>query len=136
MTVSIVPLGKDQTLKINSVTVAAVSDLTLTRTTDEIDVTTRGSGGFHEIVAGLRSIELSFSMLAKANDATVSYLEDAFLADTPADRIVEAQLVEAGVNGNWALTQFNRTENLGEGVKYDVTLKLMSLITSSSGSGG
>ncbi len=105
-----------------------VRDLTLSMNAGEADVTTRGNSGWRATAATLKEAELTFEMLWKPSDAFFTAIRNAFLNSTslelaPLDQD-RATAGAQGPKGSWAITQFERSEPLEEGILVSVTAKL------------
>lgn len=109
-------------------TVAAnVADVTLSLETGEADVTTRGGSGWRQIVATLKDATLEFEMVWDTADAAFTAIRTAFLAGTaiallPLDGSTAG--TSQGLDADWMITNFSRTEPLEEAMKVQVTAKV------------
>ncbi len=125
-------LGKDQTLKVETssgtMTEAKnVKSVTLSRSADEIDTTTRAANGYHTSQPGLKTVSLSFELLEEdTSDTILSALEAAYTAG-------EAIGIQVGsYDADWAITKFDRAEDLDQAVTYSVECSLQQINESSS----
>ncbi len=104
-----------------------VRDVTVTAEAGEADVTTRGNSGFRQTIAGLREITLEFEMVWEPGDAAFEAIRNAFLP--PGALVAFAALDSAGASGDgpvgdFAITNFSRSEPLEEAISVSVTAKL------------
>jgi len=100
-----------------------IKDVTLSLTTDEADVTTRGADGWKLSVATLKSGEVSFSMLWDTDDAAFNAMKDAFMDVTAIALLVLDGSSGSGLDADFSVTSFTRNENLAEALTVDVTVK-------------
>ena len=105
-----------------------VKDVTLTLEAGEADVTTRANQGWRATAPTLRECTAEFEMLWKPGDTGFDAVKTAFLT---AGNIRLAVLTGAndatgseGPLGDFAITNFSRSEPLEEGVTVSVTAKL------------
>lgn len=129
-------LGKDQSLKVETATgtfteATGAKNVSLSRSADEIDTTTRGANGYHTSQPGLKTVKLSFDILEEeTSDAVVTALESAF-------DDAEAITIKVGsYDAKWSITKFDRAEDLDQAVTYSVEASLKELNTSSSSNSG
>lgn len=104
-----------------------VRDVTVTAEAGEADVTTRGNSGFRQTIAGLREITLEFEMVWEPGDPAFEAIRNAFLP--PGALVAFAALDSAGASGDgpvgdFAITNFSRSEPLEEAITVSVTAKL------------
>jgi predicted secreted protein len=104
-----------------------VKDVTLSMEKDEVDVTTRASGGFKEYVDGLIDASVNFSMLWDTADTAFTAVKTAFFAKTSVEMLVcDGLYATTGTQGLHAICMvksFSRGENLGEALTVDVTVR-------------
>lgn len=103
-----------------------VRDVTVSAEANEADVTTRGNQGWRQTIAGLREATIEFEMVWEPGDAGFDAIKTAFLTS---GIIGLAALDSGGASGNgpvgdWAITNFSRSEPLEEGITVSVTAKL------------
>lgn len=107
-----------------------VRDVTLNLTKATADVSTRGNNGWRATAATLKEASVDFEIVAKAGDAGVEAIRNAFMNNTeiPLVFVDDAIAIEdaEGPAGNWEVSQFNRTEALEDAVKYQVTVTFSS----------
>jgi len=105
-----------------------VSDVTLTLTAGEADVTTRANDGWRATAPTLRECTVEFQMLWQPGDTCFEAIKTAWLANDPVCLAVltgDRDVADSeGPVGNFSITNFTRTEALEEGVKVAVTAKL------------
>lgn len=127
-------LGKDQSLKVETSTgtyteAANVKSVTLSRSADEIDTTTRAANGYHTSQPGLKTVSLSFDILEEdPSDTVISALETAYTGASAIGIKVGAY------DADWAITKFDRSEDLDQAVTYSVECSLKEINTSSNSS--
>lgn len=106
--------GVDFLIKVNTGTegapvwtvVAGQRDATLSMGTDEVDITSKDSGGWHEGIPSVRNWSIDFDALLIEGDAGLSALEDAYMSKTQ----VQVQLATPANNtytGKATLTDFS-----------------------------
>ena len=109
------------------VEITLVKDVTLNLEKSDIDVTTRGSGGFSEYANGLVDASVEFSLLYNTADAAFTAIKTAFFDKSNVEVLVLDG--EYGVIGNQGLradmlvASFTRNETLGEALMVDISLK-------------
>lgn len=111
--------------------ISIVKDASLTLERAEADVSTRGSGGWRATVGTLKDGTLEFSAHCDrsitADKADLDAIRDAFINGTSIELLVidgtqpQATLAAEGLRSSFMITAFNITQNLEEGVQYDVT---------------
>lgn len=100
-----------------------VKDVTLNLETGEADVTTRGNQGWRATVATLKSGSVEFEMVWDTGNAGFSALKDAYFGNTPiALAILDGENGE-GLDADFSVTNFSRSEPLEEAVTVSVTVK-------------
>lgn len=104
-----------------------VKDLTLSLDKDEVDLTTRGSGGFKEFADGLIDASVEFQMVWDTSDANFTALQTAFFAKTAVEFLVldgsSATAGNQGLRVTCMVKSFSRSETLGEALMVDVTIR-------------
>jgi hypothetical protein len=107
--------------------ISNVKDVTLSLEKDEVDVTTRASGGFKEYADGLIDASVNFSMLWDTADTAFTALQTAFFAKTSVEALVcDGVYSTVGTQGLRAICMvksFSRGENLGEALTVDITVR-------------
>jgi predicted secreted protein len=100
-----------------------VKDLALNLSTGEADVTTRGNDGWRATVGTLKDGSVEFSMVWDTEDAGFSALKDAFFGNTAIALLVLDGTDGSGLDADFSVINFTRTENLEEAVTVDVSCK-------------
>lgn len=107
-----------------------VKDLTLSLEKDEIDVTTRCSGGFKEYADGLLDANVTFNMLYDPADAAFTAIQTAFFAKTSVEfAVMDGVLPPAsgnsssGLRATCMIKSFSRSESLGDALMTDVAIR-------------
>lgn len=104
-----------------------VGDLTLPLEAGEAAVTTRGGGGFEQVVAGLIKFGLEFKMVYDPADTAQTAFRTAFFARSSIEfAAMDQAIATAGSQGmrvTCAITKFSRDENLGEAMMVQVAAK-------------
>ena len=104
-----------------------VKDLTLNLSKGEADATTRGSGGWKVILAGLKEGSIEFEMLWEPADTAFQAFFKAWLTDSNiAVAALDGDKAAAGSQGLWAdfqVTGFVKKEPLNEPQSVSITLK-------------
>lgn len=103
-------------------------DVTVTLDTGEADVTTRGNSGWRATTATLRGCTIEFEAVWKSDDTVMEAIRDAYLGG---NLLAFAALTGAvdtagseGPKGNFAISNFSRSEALEEAIMLNVTLTL------------
>lgn len=104
-----------------------VRDLTLNVETGEADVTTRGSGGWVNVLAALKDGSLEFEMVWNTTDAAFAAIETAWegndeisLMALDGDKDVAGS---EGLASNFIIKNFRRSEPLTDAVKVSITAR-------------
>ena len=107
-----------------------VKDLTLSLEKDEVDVTTRCSGGFKEYSDGLLDANVTFNMLYDPTDAAFTALQSAFFGKSAVEfAVMDGALPPAsgetsqGLRATCMVKSFSRSESLGEALMTDVAIR-------------
>lgn len=104
-----------------------VKDLTLNIDKGEVDLTTRGSGGFNEFGDGLIDASVEFNILWDSSDTAFTALRTAFFAKTAVECLVldgdSTTTGNQGLRATMMVKSFTRNETLGEALMVDVTLR-------------
>ncbi len=103
---------------------ANVENVGLSLERDEADVSTRGAGGWEEVIATLRKGTLEFTMIYDNDDAAFQAVQEAFFNDvqTPVAFTVYDDAGH-GLDADFTILNFKVDQPLKEGVKVDVTAK-------------
>ena len=110
--------------------ICGVKDLTLSLEKDEIDVTTRCSGGFKEFADGLLDANVTFNMLYDPADAAFTALQNAFFGKSALEfAVMDGALPPAsgetsqGLRATCMVKSFSRSESLGDARMTDVAIR-------------
>jgi hypothetical protein len=108
-------------------------DVTLTTDTDEVDITTRDSGGFTATIATNKSSTIEFEAIWRPTDAVFGFIQEAWednleIAVMALDGLF-ATTGSQGLIGNFTVPGFSRSEPVGDVMKVNVTLKGSSFIS-------
>lgn len=105
-----------------------VTNVNLSMEANEANTTTRANQGWESTSPTLRRATLEFEMMFKPGDVQCQAIRNAYLSNgTLAFAALTGPLDESGNEGpvgNWSITNFSRSEELEEAVKYNVTAKL------------
>jgi hypothetical protein len=124
--------------------VTCVKDATLNLERAEADISKRGGSGWRSTVGTLKDATLELVVIADRSITTekadLDALRDAWLNNTKIELIVldgpepapSGSVASEGIRASWYVATFNRTENLEEGVQYEVTLRVTSTENSSA----
>lgn len=130
-----IPLGKDAKAYINSGTpqspnwieIEIIRDAALEITKGEDDVTTRGSGGWKEVLATLKEASIDFDAVWDKADSCYTILLRSMLFDEIIEMLfLDGPKDKEGSQGLRAAMQvftFKRDEKLTNAIKMDVTVK-------------
>lgn len=107
--------------------VANIRDLSLGLSTAEADVTTRGGNGWRSTVQTLKEGTITFEMVWDTADTDFQAFQTAWANRTSiACAILDQDKATVGATGLWAdfaVTGFEKTENLEDAQKVTVTMK-------------
>lgn len=107
--------------------ISNIKDLTLSVEKDEVDLTTRASGGFKEYADGLVDATVEFQMLWDSSDTAFTAMKTAFFNKTAVEVLVldgdEATTGSQGLRATCMVKNFNRSETLGEALMTDISLR-------------
>ena len=101
-----------------------VKDLTLTLEAGEADVTTRGNNGWKATVATLKDASIEFEMVWDTADAGFTAIKNAYLTNAPIGFQVRDGVGGQGLQADFMITQFSRSEPLEEAISVSVTSKV------------
>lgn len=111
-------------------------DVTLSLEAGEADVTTRANNGWRAIVATLKEASVEFEMVWDTGDAGFSTIKNAYLNNA----IIGFQILDGdsgeGLQADFMITSFSRTEALEEAIMVSVTAKVTYSATAPSWIGG
>lgn len=120
--------GFNMILKIGGSASGEAKDVDFNKQADEIDTTTRSSGGWKEFIQGLKEWDIDAGHLYVPSDAQILALQNAFLNGT-----VVAVEVEDPDGNNWSgnaiVTNISDAEPLDNAVMISVTLKGTGALT-------
>jgi len=106
--------------------ISNVKDVTLNLEKDEIDVTTRASGGFKERADGLIDASIGFQILWNNSDTAFTALQDGFFNKTAVEMLVldgpQTTTGSEGLRATCMVKSFTRSEPLGGALMADVNL--------------
>jgi len=99
-----------------------VKDVTLNLETGEADVTTRAANGWRAMAATLKEGSVEFEMNWDPEDAGFTQIANAFFSSTAVALFVSDGLGN-GLDADFTVTQFNRSEPLEEALSVSVVCK-------------
>lgn len=99
-----------------------ITDVTINLETGEADVTTRGNNGWRATAATLKNGSVDFQMIWNESDGGFAAVQTAWANGTP---LAMAFFTSAGsgLDADFTITNFTRTEPLEDAVKVQVTAK-------------
>ena len=100
-----------------------VRDVTLNLDKSEVDVTTRAGSGWKQTIGGLKDASIEFDMIWDDEDAGFTALQAAFFNDTAVALLCLDQINGKGLDADFAITKFSRSEALDDALKVSVTAK-------------
>lgn len=101
-------------------------EVTLNLEAAEVDATRRGSGGWREILSGLKDASIEFELVYDPEDAHFQAIKDAYFQnDTLEIAALDAPVAEngEGLRAVMSVINFSRNEPLEEVLTVNVTLK-------------
>ncbi len=105
-------------------TLTNVRDVTLNLETGEADVTTRANAGWRATVGTLKEASVEFEMVWDTADAGFTAIKNAFFNNEP----IGLQILDGeggqGLQADFSITNFSRSEPLEEGISVSVTAKV------------
>lgn len=106
---------------------ANTKDVTLSLETGEADVTTRGNQGWRAIVATLKNGSVEWEMVWDTDDTGFTAIKDAYFTNSAiALAVMDGDIATAGNQGlqaDFSVTNFSRSEPLEEALSVSVTAK-------------
>lgn len=105
-----------------STELANVKDVTISIECGEADVTTRAAQGWRASAPTLKSATLEFTMLWNPDDAGFATIQSAFFGGT-AVRFLASDGNGEGLQADFVITSFSRSEPLEEAMTVSVTAK-------------
>lgn len=103
--------------------IANVKDVTLNLEKAESDVTTRGSGGWRQTVGTLKDGTIEFQMVWDPADAAFTAVKNAFINNTALAFLCLDEENGQGLDADFTVTNFSRSEPLEEAQMVAVTIK-------------
>jgi len=100
-----------------------VTDVTINLEKGEADVTTRGNSGWRATVGTLKDGSVEFEMIWDTAEAGFNAIKDAYFNDTAIALAFLDGVAGEGLDADFTVTNFTRTEPLEEAVKAAVTVK-------------
>jgi len=99
-------------------------DVTLSLEAGEADVTTRANSGWRATVATLKEASVEFDMVWDTADAGFDAIKDAYLTnDIIGFQVLDGDTGE-GLQADFMITSFSRSEALEEAITVSVTAKV------------
>lgn len=103
---------------------ANVRDVTLSLEAGEADITTRANSGWRATAPTLREATVEFEMVWKTTDPGFEAVKNAFLANDTIALLVLSEAAGEGIDADFSITNFSRSEALEEAITVSVTAKL------------
>ena len=103
---------------------ANVRDVTLSLEAGEADVTTRANQGWRATVATLKEASVEFEMVWDTADAGFTAIKDAYLNNDIIGLQVRDGATGQGLQADFMITAFSRSEPLEEAITVSVTAKV------------
>lgn len=104
-------------------------DVSVNRTKDKADATSRENNGYKQQPGTLKQGTITTEVCFQPSDSLIDTLQDAYENDTEiaaaaltGDKAPAAGLITQGLSGNFTVNDFSMTQNLGDVVKYNLTL--------------
>lgn len=98
-------------------------DVTLNLESGEADVTTRGAQGWRATAATLKEGTVEFEMVWDTEDTGFTAIKDAFFDNAPIALAVLDRDDGSGLDADFMITNFSRSEPLEEAITVSVTAK-------------
>ena len=115
---------------------ANVRDVTLSMETGEADVTTRANSGWRATVATLKEASVEFEMVWDSTDTGFTAIKNAYINND----VIGMQVLDGpsgeGLQADFMITAFSRSESLEEAITVSVTAKVTYSDTPPSWIGG
>lgn len=108
---------------------ANTKDVTLNLETGEADVTTRANSGWRATVATLKEASVEFEMVWDTADAGFAAIKNAYLNNDPIGLQVLDGEDGQGLQADFMITAFSRSEALEEAINVSVTAKVTYSLT-------
>ena len=128
-----IKLGMDAMLNFKSggvggagswVELANVKDVTLSLETGEADITTRANAGWRATIGTLKEASVEFEMVWDTADAGFTAIKDAFFNNTEIGLQVLDGPLGSGLEADFSITNFSRSEQLEEALTVSITAKV------------
>ena len=103
---------------------ANVKDVTLSLETGEADITTRANAGWRATVGTLKEASVEFEMVWDTADTGFTAIKDAFFNNTEIGLQVLDDATGSGLEADFSITNFSRSEQLEEALTVSVTAKV------------
>ena len=103
---------------------ANVKDVTLSLETGEADITTRANSGWRATVGTLKEASVEFEMVWDTADAGFTAIKDAFFNNAVIGLQVLDGAAGSGLEADFSITNFSRSEQLEEALTVSVTAKV------------
>ena len=107
-------------------------DVTLNLEAGEADVTTRANSGWRATVATLKEASVEFEMVWDTADAGFTAIKNAFFGNDPIGFQVLDETGGQGLQADFSITNFSRSEALEEAISVSVTAKVTYSATAPS----
>lgn len=115
---------------------ANVRDVTLSLETGEADMTTRANSGWRATVATLKDASVEFEMVWDSTDSGFTAIKNAYINNG----VIGLQVLDGpdgeGLQADFMITAFSRSESLEEAITVSVTAKVTYSDTPPSWIGG
>ena len=99
-------------------------DGTLNLEASEADVTTRGSGGWRQVVTAIKDASVEWGMVWDPADSGLAAIKNAFLNRETIGLQIRDEASGEGLQADFAITGFSRSEPLEEALTVAVTAKV------------
>ena len=107
-------------------------DVTLNLEAGEADVTTRANNGWRATVATLKEASVEFEMVWDTADAGFTAIKNAFFNNDPIGLQILDDAAGQGLQADFSITNFSRSEALEEAITVSVTAKVTYSTTAPS----
>jgi predicted secreted protein len=111
-------------------------DVTLSLEAGEADVTTRANSGWRATLATLKEASVEFEMVWDTEDAGFTAIKNAFFQNDPIGLQILDETAGQGLQADFSITNFSRSEALEEAITVSVTAKVTYSATAPSWIGG
>jgi predicted secreted protein len=99
-------------------------DVTLNLEAGEADVTTRANSGWRATVATLKEASVEWEMVWDTDDAGFTAVKNAFFDNEPIGLQILDETGGQGLQADFSITNFSRSEALEEAITVSVTAKV------------